>query len=281
MQIDRKTALVLEGGGMRGVFTSGVLDAFMKHDLTFPYIVAVSAGACNGMSYVSHQPRRARISNIDYLARYKYIGLRHLVTQGCIFDRELLYDKFPNQYLPFDFATFFSSPMTFEMVTTNCLTGQPMYLSERHDRQRALDIVRASSSLPYVSKIVDVDGIPMLDGGIVDSIPLQHAIDMGHPTNVLVLTRNRGYRNTGKDMKIPRFIYRKYPRLRVALSRRLAAYNAQLEYVERMEDEGRVICIRPERPMEVDRIEKDIAKLERLYEEGFALGERFCEKYWK
>lgn len=281
MQIDRKTALVLEGGGMRGVFTSGVLDAFMKHNLTFPYIVAVSAGACNGMSYVSHQPRRARISNIDYLARYKYIGLRHLVTQGCIFDRELLYDKFPNQYLPFDFDTFFSSPMTFEMVTTNCLTGQPMYLSERHDRQRALDIVRASSSLPYVSKIVDVDGIPMLDGGIVDSIPLQHAIDMGHPINVLVLTRNRGYRNTGKDMKIPRFIYRKYPRLRVALSRRLAAYNAQLEYVERMEDEGRVICIRPERPMEVDRIEKDIAKLERLYEEGFALGERFCEKYWK
>ena len=281
MQIDRKTALVLEGGGMRGVFTSGVLDAFMKHDLTFPYIVAVSAGACNGMSYVSHQPRRARISNIDYLARYKYIGLRHLVTQGCIFDRELLYDKFPNQYLPFDFDTFFSSPMTFEMVTTNCLTGQPMYLYERHDRQRALDIVRASSSLPYVSKIVDVDGIPMLDGGIVDSIPLQHAIDMGHPTNVLVLTRNRGYRDTGKDMKIPRFIYRKYPRLRVVLSRRLAAYNAQLEYVERMEDEGRVICIRPERPMEVDRIEKDIAKLERLYEEGFALGERFCEKYWK
>lgn len=281
MQIDRKTALVLEGGGMRGVFTSGVLDAFMKHDLTFPYIVAVSAGACNGMSYVSHQPRRARISNIDYLARYKYIGLRHLVTQGCIFDRELLYDKFPNQYLPFDFDTFFSSPMTFEMVTTNCITGQPMYLSERHDRQRALDIVRASSSLPYVSKIVDVDGIPMLDGGIVDSIPLQHAIDMGHPTNVLVLTRNRGYRDTGKDMKIPRFIYRKYPRLRVVLSRRLAAYNAQLEYVERMEDEGRVICIRPERPMEVDRIEKDIAKLERLYEEGFALGERFCEKYWK
>ena len=281
MQIDRKTALVLEGGGMRGVFTSGVLDAFMKHNLTFPYIVAVSAGACNGMSYVSHQPRRARISNIDYLARYKYIGLRHLVTQGCIFDRELLYDKFPNQYLPFDFDTFFSSPMTFEMVTTNCLTGQPIYLSERHDRQRALDIVRASSSLPYVSKIVDVDGIPMLDGGIVDSIPLQHAIDMGHPTNVLVLTRNRGYRNTGKDMKIPRFIYRKYPRLRVVLSRRLAAYNAQLEYVERMEDEGRVICIRPERPMEVDRIEKDIAKLERLYEEGFALGERFCEKYWK
>lgn len=281
MQIDRKTGLVLEGGGMRGVFTSGVLDAFMKHNLTFPYVVAVSAGACNGMSYVSHQPRRARISNIDYLERYKYIGIRHLVTQGCIFDRDLLYDKFPNQYLPFDFDTFFNSEMEFEMVTTNCRTGLPMYLSERHDRQRALDIVRASSSLPYVSKIVDVDGEPMLDGGIVDSIPVERAIEKGFPRNVLVLTRNKGYRSTGRDHKTPRFVYRNYPRLRVALSHRIEAYNAQLDTIDRMEAEGRVLCIRPERPMEVGRIEKDTAKLERLYEEGFMLGERFCSKYWK
>lgn len=281
MQIDRKTGLVLEGGGMRGVFTSGVLDAFMKHDLTFPYVVAVSAGACNGMSYVSHQPRRARISNIDYLARYKYIGIRHLVTQGCIFDRDLLYDKFPNQYLPFDFDTFFNSEMEFEMVTTNCRTGLPMYLSERHDRQRALDIVRASSSLPYVSKIVDVDGEPMLDGGIVDSIPVERAIAKGFPRNVLVLTRNKGYRSTGRDHKTPHFVYRNYPRLRVALSHRIEAYNAQLDMIDRMEAEGRVLCIRPERPMEVGRIEKDTVKLERLYEEGVMLGERFCNKYWK
>lgn len=276
MRIDRNTGLVLEGGGMRGVFTSGVLDGFMKHDLYFRYVVAVSAGACNGMSYMSHQPRRARISNIDYLARYNYIGIRHLVTQGCIFDRELLYDKFPNQYLPFDFDTFFNNQCTFEMVTTNCQTGQAMYLSEKHDRQRALDIVRASSSLPYVSKIVEVDGIPMLDGGIVDSIPVQRAIDMGHPFNVVVCTRNKGYRETGHDYKIPRFIYRNYPRLRVALSRRIAAYNKQLEMIDRMEAAGQIICIRPERPMEVTRMAKDTAKLERLYEEGFALGEKFC-----
>lgn len=268
--------MVLEGGGMRGVFTSGVLDGFMKHDLYFRYVVAVSAGACNGMSYMSHQPRRARISNIDYLARYNYIGIRHLVTQGCIFDRELLYDKFPNQYLPFDFDTFFNNQCTFEMVTTNCQTGQAMYLSEKHDRQRALDIVRASSSLPYVSKIVEVDGIPMLDGGIVDSIPVQRAIDTGHPFNVVVCTRNKGYRETGRDYKIPRFIYRNYPRLRVALSRRIAAYNKQLEMIDRMEAAGQIICIRPERPMEVTRMAKDTAKLERLYEEGFALGEKFC-----
>ena len=268
--------MVLEGGGMRGVFTSGVLDGFMKHDLYFRYVVAVSAGACNGMSYMSHQPRRARISNIDYLARYNYIGIRHLVTQGCIFDRKLLYDKFPNQYLPFDFDTFFNNQCTFEMVTTNCQTGQAMYLSEKHDRQRALDIVRASSSLPYVSKIVEVDGIPMLDGGIVDSIPVQRAIDTGHPFNVVVCTRNKGYRETGRDYKIPRFIYRNYPRLRVALSRRIAAYNKQLEMIDRMEAAGQIICIRPERPMEVTRMAKDTAKLERLYEEGFALGEKFC-----
>lgn len=276
MHINRNTGLVLEGGGMRGVFTSGVLDGFMKHDLYFRYVVAVSAGACNGMSYMSHQPRRARISNIDYLARYNYIGIRHLVTQGCIFDRELLYDKFPNQYLPFDFDTFFNNQCTFEMVTTNCQTGQAMYLSEKHDRQRALDIVRASSSLPYVSKIVEVDGIPMLDGGIVDSIPVQRAIDTGHPFNVVVCTRNKGFRETGRDYKIPRFIYRNYPRLRVALSRRIAAYNKQLEMIDRMEAAGQIICIRPERPMEVTRMAKDTAKLERLYEEGFALGEKFC-----
>ncbi len=279
MQIDKNTGLVLEGGGMRGVFTSGVLDGFMKYELYFDYVVAVSAGACNGMSYMSHQPRRARISNIDYLARYDYIGLRHLVTQGCIFDQELLYDKFPNEYIPFDFDTFFNNPATFEMVTTNCQTGRAMYLSERHDRQRALNAVKASSSLPYVSKIVYVDGIPMLDGGIVDSIPVDRAVAMGHKKNVVILTRNKGFRNTGHDHKIPGFVYKKYPRLRVMLSRRIANYNKQLEHIEALEAAGEIECIRPIRPLEVKRIEKDTAKLERLYEEGLALGMDFCKNH--
>lgn len=278
MKINGKTGLVLEGGGMRGVFTSGVLDAFMKHNLYFKYIVAVSAGACNGMSYVSHQPRRARVSNIDYLARYRYIGLRHLVTQGCIFDQELLYDKFPNELLPFDFDEYFKHSQSFEMVTTNCLTGQAMYLSEAHDRQRSLDIVKASSSLPFVSKIVNVDGLPMLDGGIVDSIPIHRAIETGHDHNVVILTRNKGWRDTGKDRKVPAFIYKNYPRLRVALSHRLKVYNAQMDLIDRLEAEGRITCIRPLRPMEVGRIENDMMKLERLYEEGFALGEQFAQE---
>ena len=276
MKINGKTGLVLEGGGMRGVFTSGVLDAFMKHDLYFRYIVAVSAGACNGMSYVSRQPRRARISNIDYLARYKYIGIRHLVTQGCIFDRELLYDKFPNQLLPFDFDEYFKHAKDFEMVTTNCLTGKAMYLSETSDRQRSLDIVRASSSLPYVSKIVTVDSIPMLDGGIIDSIPINRAIETGHEHNVVILTRNKGWRDTGKDRKVPAFIYKNYPRLRVALSHRHVVYNQQIDLIDQLEAEGKITCIRPIRPMEVGRIENDVEKLERLYEEGFAIGEKFA-----
>lgn len=277
MHIERNTGLVLEGGGMRGVFTSGVLDAFMKHGVYFRYVVAVSAGACNGMSYISRQPRRARLSNIDFLSQYGYIGWRHLLKQGCIFDQELLYDKFPNEYIPFDFDTYFQWSATFEMVTTNCLTGQAEYLTESKDRQRSLDIVRASSSLPYVSKIVMVDGIPMLDGGIVDSIPVMRAIETGHPQNVVILTRNKGYRSKGRDRKIPPFVYKKYPRLRVALSRRVAAYNEQLELVERLEELGKVVCIRPQRPMEVGRMEKDIGRLERLYQEGFMLGNAFCE----
>ena len=276
--IIRKTGLVLEGGGMRGVFTSGVLDAFMKYDLYFNYVVAVSAGACNGLSYMSRQPRRARMSNIDMLVKYDYIGLRHLVTQGCIFDPELLYDRFPNELIPYDYDTYFSSPSTFEMVVTNCSTGRAEYLTEKGgNRQRLLDICRASSSLPYVSQIINVDGQPYLDGGIVDSIPVEHAIAVGYEHNLLILTRNRGYRNTSKDRKIPKFIYKNYPRLRVTLSRRIAEYNRQLEMVEQMEDNGLVDVIRPLRPMDVDRIEKDEKKLEALYEEGFQLGENYCK----
>lgn len=278
MQIERNTGLVLEGGGMRGAFTCGVLDAFMKHELYFRYVVAVSAGACNGMSYISRQPRRARISNIDFLAKYDYISVKNLIRQGSIFDQELLYDRFPNELLPFNYDEYFSHAEGFEMVTTNCLTGYSEYLTETQDRKRACDIVKASSSLPFVSKMVNIDGVPMLDGGIIDSIPVMRAIDTGHETNVVILTRNRGYRKIAKDRKIPRFVYKNYPRLRVALSRRIDAYNKQLQLVEDLENAGKIICIRPQSPMVVERIERDVNKLERLYEEGFEMGEKFYDE---
>lgn len=278
MQIDRKTGLVLEGGGMRGVFTSGVLDAFMKHELYFPYVVAVSAGACNGLSYMSRQPRRARFSNIDMLKKYDYISLKSLLTQGSIFDPNILYERFPNEIVPFDYDAYRTNPGIFEMVTTNCLTGRAEYLTEKQSAQRLTAIVKASSSLPYVAQITEVDGVPMLDGGIIDSIPVVRAIDMGYSPNVVIMTRNRGFRSSERDIKIPRFFYKDYPRLRVALSHRVEVYNRQLELVERMEDWGEIVCIRPERPMEVDRICRDVDKLEALYEEGFRLGEAFCTR---
>lgn len=262
---------------MRGVFTAGVLDALMKNEVYFPYVVAVSAGALHGLSYMSRQPRRARWSSIDMLKKYGYISLRSLVLNGSIFDPNLLYERFPEEIIPFDYKTYEQNPATFEMVTTNCRTGRAMYLSERYDHQRMTQIAKASSSLPFVSQMTEVDGVPMLDGGIVDSIPVVRSIDTGHPENVVVLTRNRGYRSTEPDVKIPKIVYKDYPRLRVALSRRTEEYNRQLDLVERMEDWGEIIVIRPERPLEVGRITQDVVKLEHLYEEGFQLGERFCE----
>jgi predicted patatin/cPLA2 family phospholipase len=279
MQIGRNTGLVLEGGGMRGVFTSGVLDAFMKHDLYFPYVVAVSAGACNGLSYMSRQPRRARYSNIDMLRKYDYISLKRLLTQGSIFDPNILYERFPNEIVPFDYETYRENPAIYEIVTTNCLTGRAEYLTEKTDPKRLTAIVKASSSLPYVAQITEVDGVPMLDGGIVDSIPVVRAIDKGYSPNVVILTRNRGFRSSEPDIKVPKLFYGEYPRLRVALSRRVEEYNKQLELIERMEDWGEVICIRPERPMEVDRLCRDVEKLEALYEEGFMLGEQFISSW--
>ena len=282
MQINRNTGLILEGGGMRGVFNSGVLDAFMKYKLYFHYTVAVSAGACNGLSYASRQPRRARISNIDMLAKYNYIGLRHLVTQGCIFDPELLYHRFPYELIPFDYDEYFRNCRNgyqFEIVVTNCQTGFAEYLEEKSGNSLRLNnLARASSSLPYVSKIINIDDKYFLDGGIVDSIPILRSIDTGHTTNVVISTRNKGWRDNDSDHKQPKFIYRNYPRLRVALSRRVEVYNRQLDLLDDLEEQGKVIVIRPQKPIVVGRMEKDIDKLENLYEEGFLLGEQFIKE---
>lgn len=278
-RLERHTGLVLEGGGMRGVFTTGVLDAFMKYEMYFPYVVAVSAGACNGLSYMSHQPRRARFSNIDMLRKYGYISLKNLLVQGSIFDPNILYERFPSEIVPYDYQTYANNPAVYEMVTTNCLTGQAEYLSEKHDPRRITAIAKASSSLPYVAQITNVDGIPMLDGGIVDSIPVLRATSQGHPFNVVVMTRNKGYRSSEPDISIPSFIYSEYPKLREALSHRVEVYNEQLELVERMERWGEIFVIRPQRKMEVGRTCSDVAKLERLYEEGFREGEKFCREF--
>ena len=273
MTIDNQTGLVLEGGGMRGVFTCGVLDYLMDHDIRFPYTIGVSAGACNGLSYMSRQRGRAKYSNIDLLEKYHYIGLKHLLKKRNILDFDLLFTEFPEHILPYDYQAYFDSPERYVMVTTNCLTGRADNLSEKENYNRLIRIAKASSSLPYVCPVVVVDRVPMLDGGIVDSIPVGRAMSLGYERNVVVLTRNRGYRKTGRDIRIPSFIYRRFPRLRVALSHRCECYNRQLELIEQLEDEGKVLVVRPLEKLEVDRLEDNIGKLTALYEEGYACAE--------
>ena len=273
MTIGDNTALVLEGGGLRGVFTCGVLDCFMDKGIRFPFTVGVSAGACNGLSYMSGQRGRAKSSNIDLMDKHHYVGFKYLLTQGCIMDYKLLFEDFPEKIIPYDYEAYFANTDRFVMVTTNCLTGKAEYLEEKSDSKRVMDIVRASSSLPYVTKITYVDGVPMLDGGIADSIPVEYAQSQGYERMVVVLTRNKGYRKNEKQLPVPKFIYRKYPELRKTLSSRNAEYNRTMEMIERLEDEGRMTVIRPVHPIEVDRMEKDTDKLRSLYQEGYELAE--------
>ena len=271
-----QSALILEGGGMRGVFTCGVLDSLMDRGIRFPYTIGVSAGACNGLSYISHQRGRAKYSNIDMLDKYHYIGLKHLLFKGNIMDFELLFDKFPNSIIPYDYAAYAATGERFEMVTTNITTGRAEYFEEKHAPKRIIDIVKASSSLPYVCPIAEVDGVKMLDGGIADSIPIGRARELGYTNQVVVLTRNKGYRKPKGRSFVPPFVYRRYPALREALAMRNTIYNQQIAEVEELETRGKITVIRPERPIEVGRMERDTRKLLALYEEGYALAERLA-----
>ena len=269
--------LVLEGGGMRGVFTCGVLDYFMDNNINFPYVVGVSAGACNGLSYISKQRGRAKFSNIDLYKKYKYMGVKYLIKKKNYIDFDLLFYDFPERIIPYDYDACAQSETKFEMVTTNCLTGEPNYLEEKNDKKRIIDIAKASSSLPIICPISFVDNVPMLDGGIVDSIPIERAMHVGYAKNIVILTRNKGYRKERKDIKVPGFIYKKYPEARRVLGQRNSLYNYQLALIEKLEDEGAITVIRPLEPVVVDRVEKNIEKLEDLYHEGYKCAKNMFE----
>lgn len=270
MLIDlNKTGLVLEGGALRGVFTCGVLDWMMENNIRFPYVVGVSAGACNGASYISNQQGRARYSNIELLEKYKYIGFKHYIRKRNMMDFELLFHDFPYKIIPFDFETYTNTKICFEMVTSNCLTGEAHYFEEYRDHERLLDILKASSSMPIFSPITYVDNIPMLDGGICDSIPVKRAHEKGFEKTIVILTRNKGYRKKTDGLKIPSFFYRKYPNMRNAINDRNELYNNQLDYVDQLEEEGKAIIIRPIEPVTIDRIETNIEALIKLYDHGY------------
>ncbi|MBR5782140.1 MAG: patatin family protein [Bacteroidales bacterium] len=277
MNITEKSGLILEGGGMRGVFTSGVLDCFMDKGIRFPYAIGVSAGACNGLSYISRQRGRAKFSNIDLLQKYNYIGIKYLLKKGNIMDFDLLFHTFPNEIIPYDYQMLANCEERFEMVTTSCHTGKACYYEEKKDANRVIDIVKASSSLPFVCPIAYVDGEPMLDGGIADSIPILRARELGYDNNVVILTRNKGYRKSEKDNKMASLFYKEYPAIQEAIRQRNKIYNKQISLVEKLEEAGEITVIRPQRPIEVGRMERDTRKLTALYEEGYNLAMRNFE----
>ncbi len=269
VKITPTSGLILEGGGMRGVFTSGVLDNFIERGIHFPYTIGVSAGACNGLSYMSRQHGRSKYCNIDLLEKYRYISFKNLLLKGNIMDFDLLFRAIPEEIYPYDYDTFARCSEAFEMVTTSCETGKACYFDEKNKPSRIIEIVRASSSLPFVSPIASVDGVPMMDGGVSDSIPLLRAQELGYDNNVVILTRNKGYRKPTKKTAVPFFMYRKYPELREAIRNRNEMYNRQISMVEELESAGKLTVIRPEQPIMVGRMERDTRKLLDLYDEGY------------
>ena len=269
--------IVLEGGATRGVFTSGVLDYLMEQEVYFSHVIGVSAGACNAVDYVSGQIGRTRDCMIPKDKEYNYYyGFREFIKEKSILDMDLVFDKYPNEIYPFDYDTYFASEMTCELVTTNCETGRAEYMTEKSDRQRLMKICRASSSMPLVSPIVNIDGIPYLDGGLSDSIPVRRALKIGNDKIVLVLTRNPGYRKkpvSRAAANLYKSAYRKYPKLAKASIYRNVMYNRTMEFIERLEEEEKIFLIRPMIPT-VSRLEKDYDVLMNFYEHGYKLMKR-------
>lgn len=270
-----KIGLVLEGGGTRGVFSAGVLDYFMEQDLHLPYVIGVSAGAGIGANYVSKQNGRIKETMVDYLRDNSYLSFKHLIQKRSLFDMDLIYDIFPNIEFPFDYDTFFESGQACILTTTNCLTGQAVYISEKKERKRMMDACRASSSLPLVSPMVVVDGIPMMDGGMSDSIPVKKAFDDGCKKAVVVLTRNKGYtkKSTPRINFISKIRYKNYPNLCKAIIERPEKYNETIKFIEDLEEAGKVYVIRPVEPV-VKQTETNSDILSQFYRHGYETAKR-------
>lgn len=269
-----KGTIVLEGGARRGIFTSGVLDFLMEQDLYFSDVIGVSFGACNASSYVSKQSGRMRDCTAQKETNYgMYAGLKKMIMEKSLLDMDLLFDKYPNEYFPFDYDTYFESESECEMVVTNLKTGKAEYLTERCDRERVMKICRASSSMPMITPIVSVDGKPYLDGGIADSIPIERALEKGNDKIVLVLTRNPGYRKkmTSKSTAaMYRRKYKEYPEFAKTLILRNHRYNKQMALVNKLEAEGKILVLRPTM-LPVGRLEKDYDKLMDFYNHGYEM----------
>lgn len=270
-----KAAIVLEGGSLRGLFTSGVLDVLVEQGIKCSYINGVSAGSMNGMNYVSGQIGRTLKINREYIHDKRYLSFKNMVKNRQIFNFEFLFGELSRELVPFDFDAFYQSPQTFEAVATRCRTGKPEFF-EKSTCSDMMAAVEASGSMPVMSRMVSVDGKKYLDGGISMPIAYQRAIDLEYEKIILILTRHNGFRKPPLS-PLMRRAYAHYfaplPRLKEALYEVPERYNRMQLEISRLEQTGRIYVIRPETPVKVSRLERDIRKLTGLYEEGRRVAE--------
>ena len=273
----KKATLVLEGGATRGIFTSGALDYLMERDLYFSDVIGVSAGSCNAVDYVSRQPGRTRDCMIptDKEGKY-YYGIRDFVREKSLMNMDLIFDKYPKELLPFDFETYFNSEINCQIVTTNCLTGKAEYMTEDSDNDRLMKLCRASSSMPLLTPIVNIDNVPYLDGGLADSVPIRRAQQMENEKIVVILTKNQGYRKSVLSPTMQRVYkraYKSYPNLIRTIFRRSFEYNKTMNYLDQLEKRGEIFILRPQvKP--VSRLERNKETLHAFYEHGYKYTER-------
>lgn len=270
-----KKGLILEGGAMRGLFTAGITDVMMENGIVFDGAVGVSAGAAFGCNYKSGQIGRAARYNIKYAGDPRYCSLRNLVKTGDLFGVDFCYKKIPLELDVFDTPAFTSNPMDFYTVATDCETGKAVYHKCYDGLGDDLLHIQASASMPLVSKIVEVGGHKLLDGGIADSVPLRFFEKMGYDRNIVILTQPADYRKEKSSMlPVMRLVLRKYPKVVEAMARRHEVYNETLEYIAKREAEGAVLVIRPENALPIKRLEKDPEVLKSVYETGRAEGKK-------
>lgn len=273
-----QVGLILEGGGMKGLYTAGVLDFFLDKDIMCSSVYGVSAGACNMCSYLSKQRGRSRDVNIDYVDSKNYCGARSLLTSGELFNSAMLYHLIPDYLHPYDYEAFAAYEGKAYSVATNLVTGRPEYFRIR-DMKADIEKIRASASLPLVSRNVKIDGNYYLDGGLSDSIPLQKSIMDGNRKNIVVMTKEVGYvRQPTSHLALIKARYLKYPKVTELMAERHINYNDQVAYIERQQVNGQAFVIRPRVPSGVGRVEKDADKLKALYQQGYEEAEACYEE---
>ncbi|MCD8196830.1 MAG: patatin family protein [Lachnospiraceae bacterium] len=263
-----KTGLVLEGGAMRGIYTAGVLDAFMEQEIHVDGVIGVSAGALHGCSYVSGQHGRSIRYYMKYMRDPRFMSFRSFLKTGNLVETEFCYHEIPEKLDIFDWEAFLVSPTDFYVTCSNVETGEPEYiLLDR--REDAIDYMRASASMPLVSQIVEVGGYKLLDGGVSDSVPITAFRDMGYERCVVVLTRPAGYRKKPSGAGIGRVLYRKYPAFVRALEQRYLIYNETMDEIESLEAAGEILAVRPSRDPGIGRMERRPDKVQEVYQLGY------------